>query len=332
MKHKPLKTMVGKKTKVIWENYKEVLDELKATETGVQNTVVAAKKEKTAKAVSTAKNVNVQTIESTVQALVDSLTNAKAEFNDVEAAIEAKKAELQEIHQLEVEANALVAVVATKDKLVAERQETAKKTLDDAAEKAQEVQQEAETKVAEMLRAAKEADGKAVVARKRQEEEWEYNFSRLKKERLDRLQDDLNAKIKVVEEREEEVTNREAKAKELDTEVTNLKDQIQQLEAATEQKVVAAVEKAKAGVAQSNAIAKAMDKKGHEAEMSIVNAKVASLEATVTDLNKRLEKANRDVQTANEKVAEMAQKALQAGADAKTVAELHRVTALGNKK
>ena len=125
---------------------------------------------------------------------------------------------------------------------------------------------------------------------------------------------------------------REEKADALDAEIERLKQALDNQKATEEARVQAEVEKAKKGIEQSANIAKAMDKRSHEAEMSIANSKIEGLQQRVAELNTSMERANASIDAANQKVADMAQAALKAGADANTVAELHKAAAMGGKK
>ncbi len=332
MEHKELKSKVGKSATKIWDAYQEALEELKAKEGPVLSTLAVAKKEKTSKALKTASNIDVENIGAAVQGLVDNISSAKEEYEDLQTAISAKRAELMDVHRLEAEANSLVAIAVAKDELVARKEEEAKTIILKAEERAAilvDTAKENSTNIAEEAANNRTAT-KMIQAR--QEEEWNYTFGRSTRQQEDLLQDDLNLKIKKVEERQELVSDREKDIDTLDVRIETLEALLQAEKDFTANKILDAIEKTKKGAAQSAAISKAMDDKGHKAEVSIATARIETLTEPVTDLHDRLETANDNVLRANDKVASMAQSALKAGADAATVARVSEIAAGSGKK
>jgi chromosome segregation ATPase len=333
MEHKEMKSKVGKSATKIWEAYQEALNELKSKENGhMISTIAVAQEQKKEAAVKTAAVVNVANIDTVVSGLLKNVEEAKNTFDELQLAINAKKAELQAVHGLEAEANALVALVATKDKLVAQRELEAQTIIENARVKAEELRKEAEeftatTKAnvnAEMELAAKQ--------REREQEEYEYKFGREKKAKLDEVEDQINQKVKELKERADEVKAREALADEKDAELDQLKNLLEKLEASTALRVEDAVQKAKEKAATSANIAKAMDKRSHEADMMVRDAEVKTLKDQLADYRTRLETANNQVNAANIKVAEMAQSALRAQGDAATISKVSEIAAGANKK
>ena len=113
MQHKELKSKVGKSATKIWDAYQEVLTELNGGPSDPQTTVAVAKEVKVKKAVSVSESINVEGIKATTFSLLQSVSEAKEAYDEIQTAIDAKKAELKDVHVIEVEANALVALVAT---------------------------------------------------------------------------------------------------------------------------------------------------------------------------------------------------------------------------
>lgn len=317
----------------IWNAYKEVKDLLdKAQASAPKTTVEVAKEAKVEKAVKTASTIKVDDIAEAVGTLLTTIESGKGQYDEIVEAIEAKKAELQDILGLEAEANSLVAIVETKNKLVADKTAEAEDIIADAKERATNIIADAKEKESEVLASIAETKAETAKERARDEEEYNYNFARKKKEDVDSLQDFLDGKIKVVNDREDAVAEREAIADELDAKVESLVKEIETLNATTQDKIDEAVEKAKKGAEQSANIAKAMDKKTHEAEKSILEARIITLEEKVSDLTVQLDKANEAVAEAQRKVANIATSALQAQADAATVTEVSKIAANGGKK
>lgn len=328
MDHKPVKTPVGVKRTDLWEKYKELLKEFQEKEqSGALTTTAAAQQQKISQAIQTADGVNVDALESRITGLLSGFNTAKAEYDQLLEAIEAKKKELKEVHQLEVAANSLVAVVTAKDELVAEREQQAAQVLTDAKEKAEELLAQAREQVKQLKETAAQEKREQVQANEREQEQWEYDFAVSKRNREGELQEALTARLKEMQNKEIAVAEREAQADAKDNEIAQLKTNIEQLQAGEQARIDAAVEKAKKGMEQSYNISKAMDKKSHEAEMSIATARIETLTQQAADLNNRLERAQTAVELANTKVAEMAAKALQAGADKATIAEISKTMA-----
>ncbi len=333
MNHEALPKMVGVKTKVIWEGYQELLAEFRDLEAQmVASTTAIAEKERVAGAIKSADEVDVEDIDASVQGIVSSIATAMERYNDLKTAIAAKKAELEEVHGIEVEANTLVAVVATKDKMVTEKTEQARIVVEDAKVRAEELLATARESAANIRASAREEDQAGDQARDRKQAEWDYDFDRRVLEKNDKVQDAINDKLRELEAKQQAVAEREAKADELDANLLDLEQQLQHQKDQTANEIELAVEKAKKGAATSAAIAKSMDSKSHAADMSIIEARAKGLEERVVDLEGRLETANALVAAANTQVTEMAQASLRAGADANTIAELHKAQASGGKK
>jgi cell division septum initiation protein DivIVA len=104
-----------------------------------------------------ADTVDVEKIAHELAGLGEGLKEAREVYQNLQRAIDTKRAELTDVHNLEVEVNSLVAVVETKDALVRERTEQAKTILEEASVRAQEIEGEAQKR-------ADELRGKAVAA------------------------------------------------------------------------------------------------------------------------------------------------------------------------
>lgn len=336
---------MGSTKKEIWDAYKALKQEVDAKQSAskVTTTTSAAEEAKRTEAVSTAGEVNMDAVSSTIQDFVAKVGEVKEQYSSILTAIEAKKKELKDIHDLEVEANSLITVVAAKDKLVAEKTELAQKVVADAKDEAETLLTEAKEKAAKLTDSALEearkirddiAEEKAQTEkmRAREQEEYAYEFNRKKKADIDTLQDELDAKVKLIVEREEAVSEREAKADELDKKVADLTAEIETLNANIEKKIEEAVKEAKDKADKSAGIAKAMLSKDYDAKISIKDARIETLEEKAEELAEQLAKAQAQVSNANDKVSEMAKSALKAQADADTITRVSEIAASGNNK
>lgn len=321
------------KKDVIWKAYKEVLTELnKAQKAQPTTTVEAAQIAKVEKAVETASAMDIDAISEVVGNLLNNIADATDKYNDIIEAIGAKEKELKDILGLEREANSLVAVVATKDALVAEKEEQAKTIVADAQEKADEVIANAKLMANEISADAAKEEADRKKARARDEEEYKYNFDRKKQKDLDSLQDVLDGKVKAIKEREDAVAEREAEADGKDAKIAELEKDIENFIASTDEKIEEAVAKAKKSAETSANIAKAMDKKTHEAEISIKDAKIVTLEEKVAELNAQVVKLQAQVADANAQVITVANNALDNQKNAEAITRIAELNAQGNGK
>lgn len=315
----------------IWKAYKEVKAELDAQESAPKTTVDVAQAAKVSSAIKTASTIKVDAVEKSVMDLLAKISGGKSQYNEIVTAIDTKKGELKDILGLEAEANSLVAIVATKDKLVADKTAEAKEIITIAEDKASTVVTEALTRQKDVNEEIRQTKLAITKERNRDEEEYNYSLDRKKKSDTDALQDVLDAKVKVIVDREKAVQLREDDIEELEETVTKLENNIEILNGSIDDKVNEAVAKAKKGAETSANIAKAMDKKGWEATISIKDARITTLEEKVDDLSVQVENAHNAVADAQDKVSNIATSALQAQADAATVTEVSKIAANGKK-
>ncbi len=317
----------------LWGAVKAYREELAKAQAGAPvSTVQAATTAKVTKAVNTANKIDVNDIETSVNALIAKIGDAKEQYTDLTTAIEAKTQELKDIHSLEVEANTLVAVVATKNQLVADKEAKAVEIIADADDRAKAIIADANDKAQTVRDGITAERAQTKQDNERAEEEYAYNFKRKKQAETDALQDTLDEKVKVIVEREEAVALREEAADDKDAEIDNLTNEIEVGKITLNTLIEEAVAKAKKGAETSANIAKSMDKKAHEAEMTIKDARIDTLEEKVNDLIEQLNIANTAVADAQEKVTTIATNALDNQKNADTVTRIAELNATGNGK
>ena len=310
----------------IWAKLKEVKAQLDASPKSPVTTTEVAETTKVTKAVAVASSVSVDVVEKAVTELVSKFAETKDQYTSIVTAIDAKKKELKDILDLEVEANTLVAIVATKEQLVAKKDAEATALIESAKERATEIADEIKARRAEADEAIRVAIANAKQAREREQEEYVYNFTRKKKAELDAHNDDIASKNKVLDDREASIVTREATVKALDTEIAELK-------ATMDAKIAKAEAEAKKSAESSANFAKLMIVKEHEASVSIKDARIATLEEKVAELTAQLNKAQDQVVAAHGKVTDMAQSAFQAQGDAATITRVSELAvSSGNKK
>ena len=310
----------------IWAELKAVKAQLDAAPKAPVTTTEVAETTKVSKAVAVASAVSVDVVEQAVTALVSKVAEAKDQYNSIVTAIDAKKVELKDILDIEVEANTLVAIVATKEQLVAKKDAEAIALIESAKERAIEIADEIKARRAEAEESIRSINATAKQAREREQEEYTYNFARTKKSQIDAHNDEINAKNKVLDEREASIASREATVKVLDAEILDLKSMM-------DVRVAKAEAEAKKSAESSANLVKLMVIKEHEAQVSIKDARIATLEEKVTELMAQLTKAQDQVIAAHGKVTDMAQSAFQAQGDAATITRVSELAvSSGNKK
>jgi len=310
----------------IWAEYKAVKAQLDAAPKAPVTTTEVAETTKATKAVAVASSVNVDVVEKAVNELVAKVSDTKEQYSSIVTAIDAKKKELKEILDLEVEANSLVALITTKDQLVAKKDAEAEALIENAKARALEIADEAKARRTEAEEYIRNLNATSKQARDRENEEYVYNFARKKKAELDAHNDDIASKYKVLDEREATIATRESTVKALDTEIAELK-------ATMDVRVAKAEADAKRSAEASANIVKSMLVKDHESSVAIKDARIATLEEKVADLTAQLAKAQDQVVSAHEKVTEMAKGAFQAQGDSATITRVAEMAvSSGNKK
>lgn len=332
MEHTELPSKVGKSATAIWEAYQEVLAELKAKEAAA-SIVATAGTLKAEAAIQMAETVDVAAISAALDNVAKGLLEAKTQFDEVNSAIEIKKEELDRVHKIQAEADALAAMAEAKTRFVADADEKAKAILAEAKLHAESIRTEAK-EYADKLRAdAEEANNVSERDRKRAEEAWEYSFKRDKQAKVDEVGDIIAKKLKDLRAREEEVAAREAKAGEIEQAKIDLQTKLDTLEASLQTKIedasLVAEEKAK----KSFGFQKMIIEKDHEGKMAVLAAENKALTERLAEMQTRLAAAEKQVSEAGSRVTEIATASLKAQGDKETISRVAEVAAgAGAKK
>jgi hypothetical protein len=327
MEHKELKSSVGKKSADIWAAYQEVLKELKAKEGAPASTAEVAKKKQVVEAICIANGLNLSDILAKFDAMSAEFRNSVQQYTSLNSAIEAKKQELRDVHNLESEANAAVALVQAKDKLVTERMEQAASIIAEAHEEAVKIKDEAQFEAKHLAEVAGEKFKADEKARVRQSEEWEYKFRRECQAKGDAFNDDISKRARAALEREGAVKAREEQADAIDAKMKALQETINKADEVRGAAVAKAIAEAEAAARKSEAIQKNIIDRAHAADVSVLNGEIKSLKEQNVELRARLERAENQVSEANNRMTTIATASLRAGADAATVAEVAKVAA-----
>lgn len=319
---------MGSTKKELWDAYKELkikLAEFKAGEP--VSTVAKALKEKVGTSIENATKIDVDSVENTLTGLVEGINSFKSQYDDLITAINAKKAELKEVHAIEVSANDLVALAAVKEQMIKDKEEEAERINT----KIEKIREDADSFYSETINKAKEdalkiqEDKKRI--RTREEEEYTYKTERNRRQASDMVNDELNEKSKSLDKRETEIKEREDMADDLNKKVEELTNRITDLEKSTQAKVDEALSIGEEKAKKSAQFQANMVKSHTDANTKIADAKIENLEEKVDALEAQIAEANKSVSDANEKVTSMAQSSLRAHGDAATIAEVSKIAA-----
>lgn len=212
-----------------------------------------------------------------IQQYVSDIKEQSKKAEELGEAVELLKKELEDLYGISAEAESLAALVDShkklKDELGAEQAKTEKAWLEEKAARGR-----------VYVREAAEAEQ----AHSRRITEWEYEFTRHTKLKMDELEDQMASRKKEFQAGMDEIAKQEAERCEMlnkrgvaigerEKKMAELEETIDKLEASREQELAEAASKAKAQAAASYAIETNALKKGHEAEVSILKSQVALL-------------------------------------------------------
>lgn len=311
----------------ILKAYREHLDQINDRASQTVSTIAEKTKKDMSKAITTAKQVKPQDIETEalelqkgviaqIREVVDGLAERKAKFDELDEAIKAKNQELKEVFEIEREANALSALLKAQEVSEEEAQEEIAAMLRDAREEAETIVSDAERRAKDLESDIAKMKEETEKTRAREKEEYEYSFIRLKAKRMDSLQDKLDEMSKSLDEREETVAKRELAMKELESIVGKLSDELTVTKASIDDQIKAAKEAATKSAERGAAIAANIAKSKHESELNIRDHQINSLKESVSDLKSEVARLQEDLNQANSKVQAVAMQALQSNAEA----------------
>lgn len=231
------------------------------------------------------------------------------QYLNLEAAIEAKKKELQEMYNIEKEASTFTALVnAHKDKEEELKTEYALKEKT-AVEALEQRKAEIEAEIASLLENHKakinkcndeEEERKAEIKKARLREEEEYEYSRDRKRKLDEDQwaDERNARISEMEELEASVMSREEAVSVREEKISEMEEQIKAIPGLVEEARQEGIKKGKTDAEKSHAFEKrhmetefSYQKKDLEGQVERLQADLAAEKALNTSLQNKLDGA-----------------------------------------
>ena len=308
--------------------YKTHLDDINAKASLVpSSTAEVAKVEKVTKAVETASIIQAVAVEDlaiqlnrsisdSLMGITKQINEQKATFDQLTVAIQAKKDELRKVHQIEVDLNALAAIIAAQNKAKEETNVEIDEIIAKAENEAESIIKAAEdhSKSVELQIATFQAEENK--RRTRDAEQYNYEFERNKKERINKLNDELAILSKSLDVREAAMRVREETIKDLDAKIVNLTNEIITLKANQEKAIADAVSKATKSAETGAAVSASIVKSKHDAELAIKDNLLSSAISQANELRVRIDTTNAALAAAQKQVQEVAMQALQAKAEA----------------
>lgn len=265
-------------------------------------------------------------IPSAIRGFIDGVTEQLDQLRELDGAIAFRKKELDDLYGISSEAESLAALVESHKVLEAELDEeiTSRRKL--WSEEKLEHQKE-----------AKRIENSLSEETARQKAEWEYNFAREVQRRKDELEDDLAARKKQYEEdlylsdkelkeRTEVLDRRQAELAEREAKVTDLEEQVERLKATREHEIEVAASAARDKAKASYNIELNAIKKSHEAEVTVLEGKNASLRDQVENLKAAEASLSAKLDEAYRKIQDVAVKSLESQGNSRMV-ELSRAMA-----
>ncbi len=263
--------------------------------------------------------------------LSDRMDEATTKYQQVKRAVEVKEAELAEIYEIQRAASTLAAL------LDAQRQKREQFDADMAQKKAgldaeiEETRAEWKEEQASHEAEAKERDAAEKKAREREAEEFKYRTARekqLAKEEFEfekaRLQRDLQTKR---EELERGLAEREKALKEREADFAALQQRAAAFPKELDAAVAKAVKEATERLSREAGAREEMLKKDAEAEQKVLNARIEALQETGKAQAAQLAKLSAQIEKSYGQVQDIAVKAIEGSANAKTIAALQAQTA-----
>ena len=254
-----------------------------------------------------------------------------ARFKAVQKAVEAKEQELRELYDIDKAAASLAALI--------EAQNQKRRAFEtELGTQKEELAREIETTRAEWEKEKKnhelevrERDATEKKAREREKEEFAYLFKREQQAVRDKLNDEKAALERdILAKREaatKELAEREKAVAAQEKELADLRQRVaafpKELESAVDRAVKEASERLKADAKSREELLR----KEFEGERNVAAARIEALEKIAKDLSDQNAKLAKQLEAAYQKVQEIAEKAIEGSAQAKSLADLQKLLA-----
>lgn len=267
----------------------EQIEMLKSQQLNPTEIAVSKKKEEVLTQASKTTKTSVDSVVENLRKVVDSaLTELTANFNDkaaqfsnLDEAIKLKDAELKEIYEIERAANTLAALIDSHEVLKKQQSAENQATLEAYQGRLAEIRkdiQEADKEYNAKLREQREELAKE---QKRAKAEFDYDFSRTKKQAEDNLADHIASEKKAIAEKTAAVEAREESVATREEAVEALEAKVAEIPALIETASKEAADKAKKDAEKSFVFEKRAIEANKDAEIRVLQHQVELLTASL---------------------------------------------------
>ncbi len=232
----------------------------------------------------TAKNIE-NTTKTALNELIEKISSAAKELDVTNRELEDAKRELLETHKL-------IATASTYETFLQLK-------IEDEAQW--------EKKIQQLREAHDEEISKISRARKRDEQEYDYELALRRKKDEDKFTIERQAKVAELEKRELAIAEKE-------TELATLKSKAEEFEKTLATAVNQAVASAEKNLKESLEHKYALDKKDTDSEIKLKNQTIATLEASIKDKNAELLSAKSDLAASLQKITSLASSVIESTA------------------
>jgi hypothetical protein len=268
--------------------------------------------------------------------IAERMASEVTRFKTVQKAVESKERELQELYGIEKAAASLAALIEAQN----QKRREFEIELDQQKE---ELTREIETTRAEWEKEKKsreaelrERDALEKKGREREKEEFAYLFKREQQATRDKLVDEKAGLEKEILSKRESVTKelaeREKAVVSQEKELNELKQKVaafpKELESAVDRAVKEATDRLKLEAKNREDLLR----KEFEGERNVSTARIEALEKINKDLSEQNTRLAKQLENAYQKVQEIAEKAIEGSAQAKSLADLQKLLAEQGRK
>lgn len=255
-----------------------------------------------------------KSVSSLLNQISEDIVDQTRNLQTIKDSISIKEAELKELYGIEKQAHTLAGLVNAHQELKLEQEKELVEAKEKATAELTEIQDKIKSAREEYELLVKEQKEQLAQSQKRQDEEYQYDFERHKKQALDKLEDELlvkrkefdasmekrNAELdtykKSLDERDELLAKREKKMNELEAEVAAFPTKLEETKAEVEKKADAEMKRVLA--IREAAMKKEVeaDKRILEAERDYFKVQLQQANETVNTLQAKLDEAYKRIQ------------------------------------
>lgn len=330
------------KTEIL-EAFNKVVGELQTKSLTNIDPVYEANEKTKAAVIEKVSSVSVNDIENSLSVLKTNLnlvTDKLSAYNEITAAISIKEAELREMFDIERSAYTLAALINSQNEIRERFEKEIAVRRAEADAKLNDTISEINKKLTDFKADQERAFTESKENRKKNEDEYNYDFSRRKKLAEDSFQDEMNKKRKQLETEIEEarkeiaseeaiVSSRERLVTSRENEICEMQSKIEQFPTMLENATKEAEKKGNASASQSYAFETRYLKKEHEGALALLETKLETLQNALSDEREKSSDLATKLDEAYTRIENLASKTVDGASSAKLVSTLE--TALREK-